>query len=76
MCPTDFSDGHRFFYNSNDSFVALRAEIFEKIFLKINGAYGSEMNVINRSLWKGHELSWIDRECFINSKWAVCGNMC
>ena len=50
MCPTDFSDGHRFFYNSNDSFVALRAEIFEKIFLKINGAYGSEMNVINRYL--------------------------
>ena len=38
MCPTDFSDGHRFFYISNDSFVALRAEIFEKIFLRIIGA--------------------------------------
>ena len=33
-----------FFYIANDSFVALRAEIFEKIFLKIYGAYGSEMN--------------------------------
>ena len=39
-----------FFYNSNDSFVALRAEIFEKIFLKIYGAYGSEMNIINSYL--------------------------
>ena len=28
----------------NESFVALRAEIFENIFLKIYGAYGSEMN--------------------------------
>ena len=27
-----------FFYISNDSFVALRAEIFEKIFLRIIGA--------------------------------------
>ena len=34
MCPTDFSDGHRFFYISNDSFVALRAEIFEKNLFK------------------------------------------
>ena len=76
MCPTDFSDGHRFFYISNDSFVALRAEIFEKIFLKIYGAYGSEMNIINSYLWEGHELPWIDHECFINSKWSVCGNMC
>ena len=60
----------------NESFVALRAEIFEKIFLKIYGAYGSEMNIINSYLWKEHELPWIDRECFINSKWFVCGNMC
>ena len=72
MCPTDFSDGHRFFYISNDSFVALWAEIF----LKIYGAYGSEMNIINSYLWKGHEFSWIDHECFINSKWSVCDNMC
>ena len=50
MCPTDFSDGHRFFYISNDSFVALRSEIFEKNFLKIYGAYGSEMNIINSYL--------------------------
>ena len=34
----------------NESFVALRAEIFEKIFLKIYGAYGSEMNIINSYL--------------------------
>ena len=32
--------------------------------------------IINSYLWKGHELSWIDHECFINSKWSVCGNMC
>ena len=34
----------------NESFVALRAEIFEKIFFKIYGAYGSEMNIINSYL--------------------------
>ena len=51
MCPTDFSDGHRFFfYISNDSFVALQAEIFEKIFLRIIGACRLRNKFSNESL--------------------------